>query len=423
LRIAEFGVAATHAAALRAAAPNDPEILALFGDALWASGLFAQAEEAYAAAVALDPASARAHHGVARVLASRGRLPQALEEAEAALRAAPNDAEIQNTVGYVHERMLRFDEAADAYSRYLALLSAADRADKVGWARSHINFLRSYSGKKPFENVSAPGLRQHTIPFRLLDDKVIVSVKLNGSETVDFTLDTGAEQTVVTAHTARRLGLPVMGETLSAGVGLVGMRGVQLSRLDSIELGTLKIRNVTCLIKNPPIEGLPNGELESLSPLAFGLSLTVDYKTRRLTIGEPDTTPAAHELPLRLHRLATVQGSVNGQPASFIVDTGGQVISLNTSTARSLFQPAERRRIALRVYGSSGLDPEAYLLPGVTLAFDAIRLPTQPVVVLNLRAPSILLGYQIGGIVGHKFLSKYKVEFDLQRSVLRLRDM
>ena len=52
-----------------------------------------------------------------------------------------------------------------------------------------------------------------------------------------MTLDTGAEQTVVSAKMARRLGLPVMGLTLSAGVGMVGMRGLQISKMESIEIG------------------------------------------------------------------------------------------------------------------------------------------------------------------------------------------
>ena len=99
------------------------------------------------------------------------------------------------------------------------------------------------------------------------------------------------------------------------------------------------------------------------------------------------------------------------------------MISLNTETARSIFKPADRRRIALRVYGTSGLDPEAYLLPGVSLSFDDMQLPTQPVVVLNLRAPSVLLGYDIGGIIGHKLLSRYRVEFNMEKSVLALRIM
>ena len=43
------------------------------------------------------------------------------------------------------------------------------------------------------------------------------------------------------------------------------------------------------------------------------------------------------------------------------------------------------------------------------------------VVVLNLDTPSALLGFQVGGIVGHKFLSGYRTVIDLDRSLLRLK--
>ena len=36
-------------------------------------------------------------------------------------------------------------------------------------------------------------------------------------------------------------------------------------------------------------------------------------------------------------------------------------------------------------------------------------------------APSALLGFQLGGIVGHRFLSNYRVGIDLERSMLRLK--
>jgi hypothetical protein len=60
-------------------------------------------------------------------------------------------------------------------------------------------------------------------------------------------------------------------------------------------------------------------------------------------------------------------------------------------------------------------------MPGVDLAFNKITYSNFPVVVLNLNAPSALLGFELGGIVGHRFLSKYRVGIDIERSVLRLR--
>jgi hypothetical protein len=178
------------------------------------------------------------------------------------------------------------------------------------------------------------------------------------------------------------------------------------------------------MIKTPSIRDLPTDQLDGFSPLALGLSVTIDYRNRKLYIGESlADSSAGRDLPLRFNRLATVEGKVNGAPMSFIVDTGGEAITLSTSAARSLVAPDDRRRIKLRVYGASGLDPEAYLLPGVNLAFGNLNLPNEPVVVLNLHAPSMLLGYEVGGILGYHLLGQYRVDIDMRRSLLRLRDM
>jgi predicted aspartyl protease len=115
-----------------------------------------------------------------------------------------------------------------------------------------------------------------------------------------------------------------------------------------------------------------------------------------------------------------VRGLINGNhPAYFVVDTGGEVISISTSTAQAL-KTRPTRRIALRVYGTSGWDRDAFLLPGVDLKFNDIAYDNFSVVVLNLRAPSVLLGFEVGGIVGHKFLSPYRVSLDLGRSEMRM---
>ena len=125
-------------------------------------------------------------------------------------------------------------------------------------------------------------------------------------------------------------------------------------------------------------------------------------------------------MPLRHHRLAVVRGVVDGEhPRSFVVDTGGEVISISRGTA-NLLAPLTVRRVPIRVYGTSVWDDDAYLRPGTDLAFDQLLYRNYSVVVLNLHRPSALLGFQIGGIVGHSFLSDYRVTLDLGRSVMKL---
>lgn len=421
LRLGDFQAAQLEAVSLRDEAPRNPDAITTHADALWAGGLFDEAERGWRDALALDPDLSRGRHGLSRALASEGKLEEALDQAQAALKLSPRDGEIHHTVGAIYERMRRYEQAAAAYTNYVNLLPNKDRSDKAAWSRAQIRFLRSFGEREPVAVDPESLQRLHTVPFKLVDDKVIVQAKVNGGRWQDFVLDTGSEQTTISRQTASGRGVRPITYTLSAGVGEVGLRGLQLGRLDTFEVGTLKISNVPVLIKAPALRGIPKRETESFSPLALGFSMTLDYSTHKLTLAHslPEET-ADYSLPMRHHRLSMVRGLVNEtRPTYFVVDTGGEVISISTATAEALAaQPV--RRIALRVYGTSGWDRDAFLLPGVNLKFSDIAYRNFSVVVLNLRAPSVLLGFEVGGIVGHKFLSPYRVSMDLERSQLRL---
>jgi predicted aspartyl protease len=260
------------------------------------------------------------------------------------------------------------------------------------------------------------------MPFRLVDDKIVVQAKVNGGRSQDFILDTGSEETVISRDTAQRANIAPITYTLSAGVGEVGLRGLQLSRINKLDMGDLQVRNLPVLIKNPALRGIPKREGESFSPLSFGMSMLIDYQHRTLMMARTLPSPEANDLrlPMRVHRLAMVRGMLNStRPTYFVVDTGGEVISISAETA-SRFDKGGYRKIPLKVYGTSGWDRDAFLLPGMSLNFDQIEYKNMPLVVLNLRAPSVLLGFQLGGIVGHNFLSHYKVALDVEQSELRL---
>jgi hypothetical protein len=421
LRIAEFPLAFREAETLKGQARGDAEAMTLYGDALWAMGLFDDADRTYHDALTSAPGSGRARFGEARSLAAKNQLDKALTAALGASAATPRDGEIHALMGDIYERLNRFDEAANAYNNYINLLPNKDRSEKAAWSRAQVEFLTSFEGRVPLDIDEQDLTMLHTLPFRLVKDKIVVQGRVNGGRPQDFVLDTGSEETVLSRETAQRERIRPVTYTLSAGVGEVGLRGLQLASAKSIEFGTLQIRNLPVLIKNPALRGIPKREGESFSPLSLGLSMTIDYQKQLLTIGRhiPEGRPD-YRLPMRVHRLAMVRGMLNSnQPTYFVVDTGGEVISISAETAQGL-PPSPFRRIPLKVWGTSGWDRDAFLMPGVDLDFDQIAFRNFPLVVLNLRAPSMLLGFQLGGIVGHKFLAPYKVSMDLEKSELRL---
>ena len=421
LRIGDFLKARTEAATLREEGDGDARALAVYGDAMWASGLFGDAEQAYRQSLALVPDEPRGHNGVARILMARGRFDEALGHSRQAVGLAPREAEFHQTLGNVYERQGRYDVAAASVSTFINLLPKGIADTRAALAGAELRFLTSFGSQAPYEFASSPE-QIYTLPFRLDAEKIVIQGRVNGSHPIDFVVDTGAELTTISRGTGERQGVEAVTYTISAGVGEVGLRGLQLGRIDKLEFGPLKVKRVPCILKSPALRDIPVPEGESLSPLAMGMSMTVDYARRVLTLARrlPDEGPADVTMDLWMTRLATVRGTVgDAHPRSFVVDTGGQVISISTDTAQAL-PPVDRRKIALKVYGASGWDRDAYLLPGVDLAFNDIRFRKMSVVVLNLRAPSVLLGYELGGIIGHRFLSPYRVAIDLGRAELRL---
>ena len=172
LQVAEFTRARQEAEYLHGVAPQDQAALALNGDAQWAAGLFDEAEQVYRDVLVLDPESGRARHGLAKSLATRNQLDEALDWAEAALEVSPDRAAFHHTLGSIYQLMHRFPEAADAYEHYVDLLAADDaNTEKANWARAEVRFLRSF-GDRPAVQIADQG--PHTIPFRLVRDKVIV---------------------------------------------------------------------------------------------------------------------------------------------------------------------------------------------------------------------------------------------------------
>jgi len=147
LRVAEFDLARVEADALVKSAPQAPEAIVLYADALWASGLFEEAENQYRAVLTVSPDLARGHHGMARALAARGKLQEAMDEAQTALRLSPRDLELHHTVGAIYERMHQYEEAAGAFSNYVNLLPNKDHSEKpTGRGRKSSSCDRSASG-------------------------------------------------------------------------------------------------------------------------------------------------------------------------------------------------------------------------------------------------------------------------------------
>lgn len=425
LRVGDFARAEDEAGTLVGATVGVDD-LSLHGETLWSTGHFEEANARYNAALTLDPGYPAALHGIARILDARGKTADALVAVERAIERDQAVAEYHHTRAYLLERLGNYPVAADELERYLRYLPGKGFKDQIKLARARIKFLRHFDDRMPIDMGKDVRTQVHVIPFREEREKLFVKARINGRIDREMVLDTGAEMTVLSEELAQRAQVYSVAETLSAGVGDVGLRRLKLARIARLEVGSLKVNHVPAMIKDPPLKKWPVADIDAFSPLALGLSMRVDYDRKQLLVARTlpkDVGTPAMEAPLWMHRLATVRGRLNGErPAAFVIDTGGQAISISRTAAIGLEQLGRFRRIPLRVYGSSGWDRDAFLLPGVDLEVDDVRMEQTALVVLNLRAPSVLLGYELGGILGHKFLSRYRVSLDIDEGMMRLDD-
>ncbi len=422
MRLSLFFEAARMGAAVASRDPDQAAALAVHGDALWAAGLFDEAERRYDEALTRDAREALALHGKGRALAARRQLEPALELLKRAIAVDKRQAAFHYTIAGVYEEQRDFREAARALDRYRDTVPSKEMDDLTLWAQAQADFLRSFGTRQPYEFLTADTV--YTVPLILDDDRVKVRGQLNGRETVDFVLDTGADRTTLTPETASRAGLVPVRTLQTAGVGAVGVgyRGLQVARIDELQVGELRIAQVGALIKSPSMPGLPRPEGAGFSPLSMGLSIEVDYGAGTLTMGRllpPRDFPIS--LPLRMLRLPFVRGTLNGStPVNLAIDTGGTAISLSRRAAGRLETPTARL-VPAKVFGTSGWDPSAFLLPYVDVEVaPGVGSSQRSVVVLNLDAPSALLGFELGGILGHEFLSRFVVRIDLARGLVGL---
>lgn len=423
LRLGMFREAAIMGADVAAKDPGVASALSVHADALWAAGLFTEAETRYAQALTLDRNDPGGRHGRARSLAAQGKLDEALTEAQRAIAEDGKEPVYHYTLAAIYEQRRQFKEAAEQLTRYIDLLPSRDQSEMAKWARTQADFLRTFESRRPFEFVSRDEV--YTVPIRLEGDRVLVEGRVNGLATVDFAVDTGTDQTILTPDLARRAAVAPVGTLQTAGVGSLGFgfRGLEIARVEDLQIGGLHVRNLTSVIKSPSLDGMPRQEGPGFSPLALGLSMRIDYGKKTLTMARL-LPPATYDtrLPMRMQRLPIVRAVVNGNVhASLAIDTGGEGSALSQSVVGRLVVDPEVRRVPARVYGSAGWDPSAFLLPYVDIQLaQGVGMSQASVVVLDLDAPSALLGFDLGGVLGHPFLSQYTLTIDLARSEVGL---
>jgi predicted aspartyl protease len=142
-----------------------------------------------------------------------------------------------------------------------------------------------------------------TLPFKLVDQKILIPISVNGSQTLNFVLDTGSPATVIIAsHKTNDLELKTEGKLFVGGVGDKGNSQASFVHNTDIKVGDLTI--VDKSIVYIPLSGLPL--FDNLDEIYFdgiiGYNLLsdfiveLDYDTSMMTLYDKETYSKAKYL-------------------------------------------------------------------------------------------------------------------------------
>jgi hypothetical protein len=341
-------------------------------------------------------------------------MTQALGEAEVAVQLSAEQPGAHLTLASVREQTGDVTAAAEALDRYLAASRDDDSRVRRVRARSHRAML-ALAGRGPLRVIDTE--KSATVPFEILQDKVVLKASVNGRIPADVVLDTGAEHLVLSQRTLERAGLRRAG-------GGGAAHGPEMTFVETFDVGGVTVRRVPAMVRREPLRVVWNRTGDAFSPIALGLSAIIDYERRELTVARRlPFEPADIELPLYVLGLPVVVGTFSGGPLSFVLDTGSEGTAVSAATLARATVPPGARQIPMRLFDVWGApQPDAYLVtPGIDLALGAIRLKEFPVIVRAWPEVQEVHGFEMGGILGQNFLRRFRVTIDLARRVVRLK--
>lgn len=215
---------------------------------------------------------------------------------------------------------------------------------KQGGATLPLTFKRmatSPSVREPgADSASVP--TSAAIPFELYENLIYVPVRVNGSRSFEFVIDTGAYYSVLSDRTAREIGLqPGSGEQAGFGSGEGGAKFWR-ARDISFELGTSKILSAEVVVLSmQDIERVSGRAIDGVlgADLFRSYVVEIDYAARRIRLFDPKNfvhDRPGKTIPLTLSGVPFAKASVtlpgrNPVDGLFLIDTGSHsALGLNT---------------------------------------------------------------------------------------------
>lgn len=255
-----------------------------------------------------------------------------------------------------------------------------------------------------------------------------IPVRIDGAGPFDFMIDTGSQATVVTHEINSQLALPSLGSATL--VGMSSIRTVPLVEVDSLQLGSRVIHNLsTPVLERDHIGADGIIGLDSLQDMR----VLFDFRKGTIAVESLSEKPSTRgfEIVVRANsrsgRLLLTDALVEGVRATVIIDTGAQGSIGNLALQEKVRARREHEVQTTDVNGVTALNDMSFAR---RLTIQDISLTNLPITYADAPAfaalglddkPAISLGMQHLAVFDRVAIdfSKRRVLFDLPRDTAR----
>jgi tetratricopeptide (TPR) repeat protein len=432
-KLQDYKLSFEQAAAAMKLDDNNARAHALSGIALLRSGYLDHAVAELMQAVRLNPKEPLAWGGLAEIDYYTNRTKESRQKSLYALQLDSREPDYLVTFARAASRLELFNEAADAYERFLRIAprTETEKRDRI---RGLILFYRQLTGIHLHQ---LTGPRSATVAFRIgVDRRPYMDVRVNGRPAT-FVIDTGSGFTVISDEAAEKLGVGAMARGgTSQGVGGNGKFPIVYGLISSIQLGEEKIGAVPCFIRR--FHGSAGRGDDPKADGFIGLSVLsnftaeIDYKNQQMSLlrevedpaAQPTADPATTVIPFRTTQNGLISVETQIDDTRFvnaILDTGASSTVMSSAAVKRLEMNASIiKGQTVQVVGAAGITDNVELLFLRTCKIANLTQSNLRALILDFGAINETSGFEQSAILGGDFLRNFKVTIDFIHARLLL---
>ena len=274
----------------------------------------------------------------------------------------------------------------------------------------------------------ANGASRTEFPFRLRNNHIYADVSVNGSAPMNFIFDTGGRNILVPS-TAKQLGIRPEGAMPGTGVGNKA-QDFGLAKVKTLKVGDATFKDQVVGVLDFEPNGVEGVDIHGMVGFeVFRRFVTrIDYGNHTITLIDPkhfDPKDAGTPIPFVFNGgLPEVQGSFEGIPANFDVDTGARdelTLTAPFVQAHDLRAKHPKGVEAVEGWGVGG-PSRGYVTRDAELAIGPVKI-TDVVTSLSMQKKGAFASASYQGNIGGGVLKRFVVTFDYGHQIMYLKPL